>query len=258
MRAGLTERLAQLRRDVPARQEGVDGLRALGWSPAPGAVPWLEADVLSGVDWTVGRAWTAGVLSRAPERTVGALHVFVGVEGRGSIVVGDEEITVADRQVVIVDADRDTQLSSVAPWARLEWVLVAPALVLSRTLQPHAPVVVHDLHWDMIAAMTNTLVGREPAGPVADSLPPLDGIGHVLGQLLLVALGDADLLAQPQGSPTAEVLMLRARTLIAENFADPAYAVRDLRRDLALSNTHLHRLFADQGTTPRRELEARR
>lgn len=241
---------------VPERSHAQAGLRALGWLDSPAHFPWLEADVVRGAGWVIGRVWSAGATVKGNARLPGTLHVIIGAKGRGSVVVDGVETTLQDREVGIFEPRTQMQLSSPTPWARFEWVFAAPALSLSRVLRPRAPLTIPTTYWEIISATTSIVVaGSEP--PEA-AFPPLDVLGPVLEHLLSAAIADADAVYGRENAGDTKPLMRRARELISANSTNPGYGVSDLQRDLALSKTHMHRLFAERGTTPRRELEAQR
>lgn len=234
-----------------------DILGDLGWRPRPGLMPGFEAEATAGRGWTAGRLWTAGSMVHTPAANARELHVIVGVEGRGTITSRRRALVVGRRQLMIAEAEHEMRVESNTPWARFEWVLDSPALSLSRHLRLLTPIAVDELHWELIAAMTNTLVSHEPSLGGHPSSVSSGGIGAAFTQLLLTVLERAGS-GRAIGSESSTGLIDRAYRLIDENFSDPEYGVADLRADLSLSKSHLHRLFADQGTTPRRELEARR
>lgn len=231
-----------------------NGLARLSWAAKAGATVRLSCQALVTSTWTIGRAWSAGLALDSVALPNGMKRVLIGAEGNMTLQLAHDSVTLSRQQLLILDAQDSIRVSSAEPWARFEWIVQAAALGLQRHEPGHGrSLEISQAHWELIAAISNSLINTE----MSLESPGLTMIGGVLSQTITAALAD-QLNPQGDGARPIHPLLLSARRLIAENYANPSYSVEDLRNDLSISKTHLHRLFATAGTSPRRDLERRR
>lgn len=236
----------------PVFASGDEGLRALGWQAVSDPIPHLSVEALAAVEWAMGRLWTAGAVLQALAQREGTRRVIMSVDGEGHLVSSGRAVTLSGHQLVVFDATHPLRMESTSPWARYEWLLPASVLSLSRYAPLEGRAIdVHDLHWQLIAAITNTVIAAAEV-----EIPAMDGMMHTLSHAVATALFDARSLESRRES--VPPLLAEAQVLIRQNFADRDYGVAALQADLLVSKTHLHRIFAHAGTTPRRELESAR
>lgn len=227
-----------------------DAVRSIGWDVAL-PFPRVAFDSRGGEGWRATRLWSStGTFTGAPLRQ-GMVRAFVGVDGDGTLQTAAGCATVPPHTIVAVPGDWPVVTAQSAPWARMIWEVDYPALQLARFGASFMRVLsVEGQLWSLIAAITNVLA------PSGDRLPSSEDpfLADALGATLAAVLASA---TAPSTSSRSS-LYSEALRIIEEQHRDPALNVTSLAQRLSISTPHLHRLFAQEGRSPRDVVEERR
>jgi len=227
-----------------------EAVRSIGWDVAR-PFPRITFDSRGGEGWRATRLWSsAGTFTGAPLRR-GTVRAFVGVDGQGTLQTAAGYATMPARTIVALPGHWPVVTTQTAPWARLIWEVNYPALQLTRFGAAFTRVLTVEAQlWNLIAAVTNVLA---PSGdrPQSDEDPFL---ADALGASLAAALVSAAAPSVSSRSP----LYADALRIIEEHHRDAALNVTRLAQRLSISTPHLHRLFAQEGRSPRDAIEERR
>jgi len=181
-------------------------------------------------------------------------RVVLAVDGAVALTVDGVEIALSPREIVVLPGTSMITAESAALWARCEWLLDSAALEHPR-LAAHlnTPHRLTAEHYALMTTMTNVISTAPAFGTSAGSRTLLDALAATAATAIVDATGKRiDL------SPSQAKLVERATDIIDASHRDPDFTVRALFQRMAISETHLHHLFALLGTTPRQAIEARR
>lgn len=204
--------------------------------------------------WIVSRLWnTGGALSALP-LPPGTVRVIVGVDGAADVHLGEETVTLAPQQLILLDGTTSVTTENQMLWARCEWHLHSPALVQERFAAHFSrPLDMLPGSYALFTAMTNTISTAPSMGWTAGADLLLEALSGSVRAAVLDAVGGSLSLSISQ-----EKLFRDATAVIEARYADRSFDVTALAEELHVSTRYLRTVFAAIGTTPRAAIEARR
>ncbi len=230
-------------------------LSRIGWTCDTRPAPRVDLDAAGDSQWSVARLWTTPGRFQAAPFPAGSMWAFLGVDGVGTVTNGATESRIRPQELLVVPGDQPTESSASAPWARIIWRfetrLLRQASFDSLLGRVHS---LNDAHFNLLTAMTGA-IALAPASAWDASAAYVD---YALASSIAAALADAAGPVHRQLAKDRTGHLRDAIRLIDDKYLDPTVKVEDIARELAMSLSYLHRLFAEVGTTPARELERRR
>ena len=223
----------------------------LGWRPRDLAPARSSIDYAQTATWTVARLWsTAGTLETSGGDR-GSSRVILSVDGSASILYAGAKITLEPRQMIILDDALPVVTENDALWARCEWLLRSPTLQHQR-LSPyfHRPIDIPQEYRHLFTGVTNSISTSPDIASGLGSSALLETLASTVTAAIMDAVG-----APVALTPAASSLFHDAMRRIDAQFHDVSFSVSHLAEQMSISTTHLHRVFAAAGTTPRQELE---
>jgi AraC-like DNA-binding protein len=208
----------------------------------------------SGPSWKIARIWsTATTLSALPLEP-GTTRIIISVAGIASVRIGDALVSLRPGQMILLGSDSNITVEHGGLWARCEWHLRSAALRQDRFTTYLATVLsILSADYMLLTTMTNVISTNPSSGTAHGAGVLLDAFAATVMAAVLNATGGTTVLSSAQTSLVQSVI-----AMIDEQHHDPSFTIARLVRTTSVSKTHLHRLFAKVGTTPRRMLEARR
>lgn len=168
--------------------------------------------------------------------------------GRGSCTLGEH-------QFAILKSDAKLTATSPGASARFEARFSSTRLSVERFRELLGTSFdVPEPYWQLTIATLNTLIAAPPDANGGGSAL----IRGVLEELILSVLAEVQAGELVRSGSHAEQLQWDATRLIGLHFAEPDFSVQTLSSKLAVSQTHLHRIFAELNTTPRKAIERAR
>lgn len=224
-----------------------------GWQPAGEIDPNLVAETVQSSQYGYGRAWsqTSGYSLRPDVRLLYLVHT---VEGGFDFTVDGITVRSEAGEVVVFDSAAPVTAQTLTDTARYVWFVPAVRLSAGQGVLPaHEPLTLATGPLQGLISMTNSLLNNgAPTSRAAH-----DHIGLAMENMLVAALHE-DISFTDEDAMNRDGLFTAAVTVIRSRFRDPGFGVPELARELSASVSHVHRIFAAMGTTPRRELERHR
>lgn len=168
---------------------------------------------------------------------------------------GNGPFILDEHQFAVLESSSPITASSTGPSARVEGRLLSRRLGAEEfRFARERPFDVPEPFWQLAVATLNTLIAAPPDTVGGGSAR----IRNVLEELILTLLAEVHANELTAASSQAAQLQREATRLIGLHSGDPVFSVQLLASQLAVSQTHLHRIFAELGTTPRKAIERAR
>ncbi|NQX28958.1 helix-turn-helix transcriptional regulator [Microbacteriaceae bacterium VKM Ac-2854] len=234
----------------------IQWLKDVGWAcePAgPDGALQIFADLVRWDPFAVGRIWHTA----ASFHLEGVEHwpddVFIAVfaiDGTETVSTPDGEMQLAPGEMFLQQLNRPFRISSPASAARLVIVSDWASIGLAPPKRP--TVTTHDRDYAKVFenAVNALLNISKPPTPASFTHVKL-GLESLFASLIATHTGAGDI-------HDDAALLDRARAVISERSYDATFDVRTLLDELAVPRTSLYRVFAEEGTTPAKELRAHR
>ncbi|WP_146081966.1 helix-turn-helix domain-containing protein [Pseudoclavibacter sp. Z016] len=242
---------------LAAYAQGLKDGEALQWLHEQGwGVQDDEASVRAHVDFIgtrtflVGRNWqtTTAVNTDADSYDPDLVHVCFVVKGCLFLQAGGETTEeVPAPYFFTYSARRPVRISAVDPYSCLFLGIPRERYVELAWVESQAPgpfLTTSRFRKVLIASLNASFESQIKEGQVG-----FHSWRRGVEDLLLATLADTNVRQSTNGQSPRDLHLARAHHLIEENFRDPAFSVRVLARDLNISLSQLHRIFADESNS---------
>lgn len=181
--------------------------------------------------------------------------MLVSVEGTLTVDTGQAWFTVGEHQFAVFESDRHLTSTSTGATARFEARISSRELAMERFRGVlNTPFDAPEPYWQLAVATLNTLIAAPP-DPAGGGVVRIRGM---LEELMLTVLAEDRAAELTRSGSHSDQLRWQADRLISLHFSEPEFSVQTLASQLAISQTHLHRVFAEHNSTPRKAIEQAR
>ncbi|PPG33878.1 hypothetical protein C5E10_08740 [Pseudoclavibacter sp. RFBG4] len=242
---------------LSAYAQGLKDGDALQWLHEQGwGVQDDEASVRAHVDFIgtrtflVGRNWqtTTAVDTDADSYNPDLVHVCFVVKGCLLLQAGEgKKEEVPAPYFFTYSARRPVRISAVEPYSCLFIGIPRERLVDLPWVESQAPgpfMMTSSLRRVLIASLNASFESQLKEGQVG-----FHSWRRGIEDLLLATLADANVQHNTNCQSPRDSRLARAHLLIKENFQDPAFSIHVLARDLNISVSQLHRIFAHESNS---------
>jgi len=228
-------------------EDAAESCDEFGWHPEGDIDPALIAETAQGPRHGYGRAWSRNsTYTLRPDE--GLLYLVHTVEGAFDFVVDGATVRTEPGQLMLFAEGAPVHAQTLTDTARYVWFL--PKGAIPPGLPGHEPLELTGGPMQALISVTNALLNSD----TSTSRIANGHIGTAMENLILAAL-DCEPHPTEEGAMHRDGLFTAAQSVIRSRFRDPGFSGTDLERDLSTSRSHIHRMFASMGTTPRREIE---
>lgn len=235
------------------RDHGVHQV-ASRWRAAVGTNPNVFADAVGTPWWAAERIWSSPGVLEADADPASTFCCLISVEGAVRMHAGESSFVLDEHKFVVLESAAPLSAASEGASARMEMRFTSSRLGAEQFKKLLGqPLEVSEAHWQLAVAMLTTLISAPP--PPGSGTLSLRGVLEHLVISLLSEARDQRLLAH--GGAGSD-LLVRAMRMIDANFDRPDFSVAMLASMMAVSPTHLHRVFAPMELSPRRAIEQTR
>lgn len=226
-----------------------EALEAFGWTVVADGVRG-EGQFRVGVRWAVAALHTGPILAEADSLGVDVARFILGLAGTAEIDVAGTRSLLPPRHALVVLGDQPLTVRADEEWTRLEWHIMAvpSGLIRARVIQP-TPFHVNPGVLRLVDSMTRSLIVDSPA---RDSRAQTF-LYRLLSQAVVAAIADDLRLGSSK-----QRLFERAQHMIEAEYLDPSLTAERLSTQLNVSRSYLYEVYAEYGTTPRKEIERHR